>query len=99
MKNISLKSKTLSVAVTADRSAQRSFICMRKNPGCLADDCEIVLGKVADNQATSTAHDWMLEERCALWNQQLIRRVGEAREGAWAVNVEQAGLYRISLGR
>lgn len=65
-----------------------------------SDDCEITLGNDADNPATLTAHDWLLpEEKMSPWNHSAIRAEKGEAQGAWAVNVEQAGRYRIELRR
>jgi arylsulfatase B len=64
-----------------------------------SDDCEIVLGNDAENPTVLTAHDWMIAEGYAPWNQQLIRNQGLTQEGEWAVEIDQAGLYRIKLSR
>lgn len=65
-----------------------------------SDDCEITLGNDADNPATLTAHDWLLpEETLSPWNHSAIRAQKGESQGAWAVNVEQAGRYRIELRR
>ncbi len=53
-----------------------------------------------ENPMTLSGHDWLIKpgERDAIWNQGQIRR-GEVANGPWAVNVERAGSYEISLHR
>lgn len=65
-----------------------------------ADDCEISLGSDAANPVTLTAHDWLLPgETLCPWNHSSIRAQEGQREGFWAVQVVQAGRYRIRLLR
>jgi len=64
-----------------------------------ADECEIILGNDAENPARLTAHDWILNEGNAPWNQKLIRQQASVREGSWSVRIEKAGRYRIRLFR
>lgn len=63
------------------------------------DNCEIVLGNESENPSVLTAHDWMLKEGYPPWNQQQIRKMAHVKEGSWAVEMEQAGTYRIKLYR
>jgi arylsulfatase B len=65
------------------------------------DDCEIIVGNDAENPATLTAHDWMLSdsEGNSPWNHKLIRAASGASQGAWAIDVEKPGSYRVELRR
>ncbi|HOD81684.1 MAG: Arylsulfatase [Planctomycetes bacterium ADurb.Bin126] len=58
--------------------------------------CPIVLGSERENPSRLTCHDW--HEAMPPWNQQMILR-GPASNGFWAVEVERAGEYEISLRR
>ncbi len=53
----------------------------------------------AENPTTLGSHDWLMPgvERAA-WHQNHVQR-GSLINGAWAVNVEQAGTYEITLYR
>ena len=65
-----------------------------------SDTCEITLGNPAENPSILTAHDWLLpEEKMSPWNHSSIRSRKAESNGAWAVNVEKAGKYRIELRR
>jgi hypothetical protein len=65
-----------------------------------SDTCEITLGNPAENPSILTAHDWLLpEEKMSPWNHSSIRSQKAEHNGAWAVNVETAGRYRIELRR
>lgn len=54
----------------------------------------------AENPMTLNGHDWLMEpgERDAIWHQIHIER-GDIGNGPWAVNIEQAGEYEITLHR
>jgi hypothetical protein len=54
----------------------------------------------AENPMTLSSHDWLIEpgERDAVWHQNQIAR-GDIGNGPWAVNIERAGEYEISLHR
>lgn len=54
----------------------------------------------AENPMTLSSHDWLMEpgERDAAWHQSHIAR-GDIANGPWAVNVERAGEYEITLHR
>jgi len=58
--------------------------------------CEIVLGSDRENPATLTCHDW--HEGSPPWNQRMIHS-GAKANGFWAVEVERAGKYEITLRR
>lgn len=53
-----------------------------------------------ENPMTLSSHDWLMEpgERDAAWHQNHVRR-GDIVNGPWAVNVERAGDYEITLHR
>ncbi len=57
-----------------------------------------VLGNDAENPTQLTSHDWLTDDGTSPWNQGHIRR-GQEGVGYWAVRVEQAGTYKISLRR
>jgi len=51
------------------------------------------------NPTTLTSHDWLMpDEEVTVWHQSHIRR-GDLKNGPWAVDVAQDGLYEISLHR
>lgn len=54
----------------------------------------------AENPATLYSHDWLMQggDQGSAWHQNNIKR-GDLINGPWAVNVEQAGSYEISLYR
>lgn len=54
----------------------------------------------AENPMTISAHDWLVPpgEKDAVWNQGQIKR-GDIANGPWAIDVEKAGTYEISLHR
>jgi arylsulfatase A-like enzyme len=54
----------------------------------------------AENPMTLSSHDWLMEpgERDAAWHQTHITR-GDISNGPWAVHVERAGTYEITLHR
>lgn len=52
-----------------------------------------------ENPMTLTAHDWLMPDKVtSAWHQNHIRR-GDLKNGPWAVEVKQSGLYEISLYR
>ena len=61
-------------------------------------DARIVVGSEAENPSHLTSHDWLTSERMVPWNQQQVRN-GVPGKGAWALKVETAGRYRITLRR
>ncbi|MBM3498473.1 MAG: arylsulfatase [Armatimonadetes bacterium] len=60
------------------------------------DYCEIVVGAEAENPSRLVAHDW--HDVFPPWNQTHILE-GQAANGFWAVRVERAGEYEITLRR
>ncbi|WP_145062673.1 arylsulfatase [Adhaeretor mobilis] len=65
----------------------------------LARHAEIVLGNPEENPSRLTCHDWLTDDGGhSPWNQATIR-AGQSTVGDWAVRVEQAGKYRITLRR
>ena len=64
----------------------------------MAQTVRHVLGGAA-NPTTLTSHDWLMPEKVVTaWHQNHIRR-GDLKNGPWAVDVAQKGLYEISLYR
>ena len=59
--------------------------------------CEIVIGSDRENPSTLTCHDWHEADPCP-WNQTHILQ-GIEGNGFWAVEVERAGEYEVSLRR
>jgi arylsulfatase A-like enzyme len=58
---------------------------------------EIVIGSERENPCRLTAHDWHVPAPAAVpWNQNVVRKGLEAN-GFWAVEVERAGRYEITL--
>ncbi len=60
------------------------------------DYVRIDVGSKAENPAHLTCHDWHTNNRAVPWNHGHIRRDLVAN-GYWAVNVTEAGQYRITL--
>jgi len=58
--------------------------------------CHTILGSDSQNPVTITCHDW--HGRSVPWNQRAIR-AGAKANGFWAVEIEKAGRYEISLRR
>ena len=58
----------------------------------------IIVGNPAENPATLTSHDWLTTGDPTPWNQQHIRK-GIPSNGVWAIKVDSAGKYKISLRR
>ena len=58
----------------------------------------IIVGNPAENPAVLTSHDWLTEGDPTPWNQQHIRK-GVPSNGVWAIKVDEAGKYKISLRR
>ncbi len=56
--------------------------------------CEIVVGSKHENPTPLTCHDWHGERALSL--QDYVRK-GEIANGFWAIDVEQAGQYEITL--
>jgi arylsulfatase A-like enzyme len=61
-------------------------------------DSRIIVGNPAENPSTLTSHDWLTKGSPTPWNQAHIRK-GTQSIGEWALNVEKAGKYKISLRR
>ena len=61
-------------------------------------DSRIIVGNQAENPSHLTSHDWLTSERIVPWNQEQVR-AGKPGTGAWALKVESAGKYRITLRR
>jgi len=59
--------------------------------------CEIIIGSDKENPARITCHD-RHEEGLVPWNQKGICK-GQGGNGFWAIEVERAGRYEISLRR
>ncbi|PXA04049.1 N-acetylgalactosamine 6-sulfate sulfatase [Coraliomargarita sinensis] len=52
-----------------------------------------------ENPMTLNSHDWLMpDETVAVWHQSHVRR-GDLKNGPWAVEVAQDGIYEISLYR
>lgn len=65
----------------------------------LSRHAELVLGNPAENPSRLTCHDWLTDDGGqSPWNQSTVR-AGQDTMGEWAVRVEQAGRYRITLRR
>jgi arylsulfatase A-like enzyme len=58
----------------------------------------IVVGNDAQNPTTLTCHDWHADISQVPWSQAAVRN-GPLANGVWAIDVEQAGTYRITLRR
>ncbi len=58
----------------------------------------IQVGSEYENPSHLTSHDWLTEEGMVPWNQLAVRS-GAKRKGWWALNVVEAGSYRITLRR
>ncbi|MGD9417634.1 MAG: arylsulfatase [Verrucomicrobiota bacterium JB025] len=62
-------------------------------------DARIIVGNDAENPLELTAHDWLTENGIyPPWNQTAIRQ-GLEVSGVWAIHVETAGKYKVSLRR
>ena len=62
------------------------------------DYVRIGLGSAKENPASLTCHDWHTNNGPVPWNQRSIGRDQKAN-GFWAVDVERAGRYEITLRR
>lgn len=62
------------------------------------NDARIIVGNPAENPSALTAHDWLTIAGGTPWNQAHIRSASFGR-GNWALKVEKAGKYKISLRR
>lgn len=61
-------------------------------------DARIIVGNPAENPSALTSHDWLTIAGGTPWNQAHIRKAAFGT-GVWALKVEKAGKYRISLRR
>jgi len=61
-------------------------------------DARIRVGNKAENPSRLTCHDWLSDGGPTPWNQNHIRSATKST-GVWALRVEQAGKYRITLRR
>lgn len=64
----------------------------------MAKHAELVLGNPAENPSRLTCHDWLTDGTPSPWNQATVR-AGKRTVGDWAVRIERAGRYRITLRR
>ena len=62
------------------------------------NDARIIIGNPSENPSVLTAHDWLTIEGGTPWNQAHIRNASFGR-GNWALKVDKAGKYKISLRR
>jgi arylsulfatase A-like enzyme len=60
------------------------------------EDCHIVVGSAEENPTTLTCHDWLDPSAGQVWDQSHLRKRPRAN-GPWAVEVERAGRYRVTL--
>lgn len=67
------------------------------SPGFVVDE-RPVIGNEADNPTQLTAHDWLTDGANPPWHQASIR-AGQRGTGFWAIRVEEAGTYEITLRR
>lgn len=58
----------------------------------------IQIGNPAENPVLLTSHDWLTEGSSVPWNHSLIRG-GPLDKGWWALQVAEAGTYRMALRR
>lgn len=58
----------------------------------------IQIGNKAENPTVLTSHDWLTKAKMVPWNHSMIRSA-PLTEGWWALNVAEAGKYRITLRR
>ncbi|MCK5174523.1 MAG: alpha-L-fucosidase, partial [Planctomycetes bacterium] len=61
-------------------------------------DSRIIVGNKAESPTRLTAHDWLTDGSLPPWHQGSIRDALEVN-GEWAIKVEKAGKYRITLRR
>ncbi len=61
-------------------------------------DSRIIIGNKAESPTRLTAHDWLTDGSLPPWNQSHIRK-SQVTTGEWAIKVEKAGKYRITLRR
>ena len=58
----------------------------------------IIVGSPHEKSSRLSSHDWLTKEKVVPWNQQSIR-AGKPGRGFWALNVSEAGTYRVTLLR
>jgi arylsulfatase B len=61
-------------------------------------DSRIIIGNKAERPTRLTAHDWLTDGSMPPWNQSHIRK-SQVTTGEWAIKVDKAGKYRITLCR
>lgn len=61
-------------------------------------DSRIIVGNKAEKPTRLTCHDWLIDEGAPPWHQASIRK-GQKGNGEWALKIERAGKYRITLRR
>jgi len=61
-------------------------------------DSRIIIGHEAESPSRLTCHDWLTLGGRTPWNQNHIRKMGFGL-GEWALKVQEAGTYTISLRR
>ena len=61
-------------------------------------DARIIVGTSMENPSRLTCHDWLTDGGTTPWQQAQIRK-GQKGIGHWALNVAEAGKYRITLRR
>ena len=60
------------------------------------ETCDIVVGDERESPSRLTSHDWHGED--VPWNQDMVK-AGSAGSGSWAIDVAEAGRYRVTLTR
>ncbi|MFT7490142.1 MAG: hypothetical protein ACI9OU_002551 [Candidatus Promineifilaceae bacterium] len=61
-------------------------------------DTRMILGNPAENPSRLTCHDWLTKGKATPWHQRSIRD-GHLDVEEWALKVEKAGVYEITLRR
>ncbi len=67
------------------------------SPGFVVDE-RVVIGNDDENPTQLTSHDWLTDDGTSPWNQGHVR-AGQQGVGYWAIRVEEAGTYKVSLRR
>lgn len=62
------------------------------------EKARIVVGHPAENPSRLTCHDWLVEKGGVPWSQGTVRSAHQGT-GYWALRVEAAGDYRVTLRR
>ncbi|MBK1834481.1 arylsulfatase [Roseibacillus ishigakijimensis] len=62
------------------------------------NEARIQIGSPQENPTLLSSHDWLTNQRMVPWNHQQIR-AGFEGTGFWALQVAEAGAYRITLHR